>query len=169
MPGGSVAGRAGAFGGPSKRGVVVGGADVGRGGVDGRGGTSSAAGGCFGGGGASGKREDALGGGGASDGPRRRGKRGGVPAVSGVEPSSGRRGKGARCASWFMRPPVSSWWCSGTGRSPAPGVPGDFYPPERDGIRALPCVRVTLRVDPRPTGTSPRARGFSPERPPTLR
>ena len=33
----------------------------------------------------------------------------------------------------------------------------------------LACVRVTLRVVPGRTGTSPRGRGFSPERPPTLR
>ena len=32
-----------------------------------------------------------------------------------------------------------------------------------------PCVRVTLRVDPARTGTSPRPRGICPERPPTLR
>ncbi len=32
-----------------------------------------------------------------------------------------------------------------------------------------PCVRVTLRVAPARTGTSPRPRGICPERPPTLR
>lgn len=40
---------------------------------------------------------------------------------------------------------------------------------DRHPRRGRPCVRVTLRVGPGRTGTSPRDRGFSPERPPTLR
>ncbi|GAQ64483.1 hypothetical protein SsS58_04885 [Streptomyces scabiei] len=40
---------------------------------------------------------------------------------------------------------------------------------DRHPRRGRPCVRVTLRAGPRGTGTSPPARGFCPERPPTLR
>ncbi len=45
------------------------------------------------------------------------------------------------------------------------------YPWQRIGIpvEVVPCVRVTLRVARGPAGTSRRHRGFSPERPPTLR
>ncbi|SOD79589.1 hypothetical protein SAMN06272781_6640 [Streptomyces sp. 1222.2] len=71
-----------------------------------------------------------------------------------------------------VRPPV------GSGRqtyrdSPARGrrhhgqaIPAAADPHPR---RGRPCVRVTLRVGRRRTGTSTPSRGFCPERPPTLR
>jgi hypothetical protein len=68
------------------------------------------------------------------------------------------------------RGPVSS--CP----SPAHSRPGHTYPyggsviPARiPGRRHPPYVRVTLRLVPGRTGTSPRRRGICPERPPTLR
>ena len=55
--------------------------------------------------------------------------------------------------------------------------PEHAYPQRRTAIPGAverpaaipPCVRVTLRVAPTRTGTSPRPRGICPERPPTLR
>lgn len=62
-------------------------------------------------------------------------------------------------------------WVSGPVWSSVPfSVPGHAYPRGRPGIPAHPSyVRVTLRLVPGRTGTSPRARGICPERPPTLR
>lgn len=61
-------------------------------------------------------------------------------------------------------------------RGPARNRPGHTYPYERSVIPARipgrlvpPYVRVTLRLVPARTGTSPRPRGICPERPPTLR
>lgn len=104
----------------------------------------------------------------------------GAPAGGAV----GRRGFEARRASVLMHPPFPR-----TGLSAAPelGEPsrhvreedrhGHAYPRRwtvtpgraRRGKVVPPCVRVTLRVDARPAGTSTSPRGICPERPPTLR
>lgn len=58
------------------------------------------------------------------------------------------------------------------GRSPRAGIPvrADRHPGAAYAALAVPpYVRVTLRLGPVGTGTSPRARGICPERPPTLR
>jgi len=113
----------------------------------------------------------------------------------GVEPA----GPGARRASVLMHPPfprtgppfvrtragvVLPLLVYGPASTPlSPGTtqnrsrPEHAYPQRRTAIPGAverpaafpPCVRVTLRVDPARTGTSPRPRGICPERPPTLR
>ncbi|RPF32130.1 hypothetical protein EDD92_2008 [Streptomyces sp. TLI_185] len=97
----------------------------------------------------------------------------------------GRGGMEACCASVLMHPPVSSR----PGRLPVRGpsslrstgrrraspsraripVQADRHPDACATAAVPPYVRVTLRAAPVRTGTSPRARGICPERPPTLR
>jgi len=78
------------------------------------------------------------------------------------------------CAPRFPRARVcrrTRAWVPGPVRSSvAFAVPGHAYPRGWPGIPAHPSyVRVTLRLVPGRTGTSPRARGICPDRPPTLR
>ncbi|KPI16643.1 hypothetical protein OK006_10629 [Actinobacteria bacterium OK006] len=102
---------------------------------------------------------------------------------------AGRGGMEARRASVLMHPPFPRTRATDPARNP-PGrsrvrkkpprrltrhehpypcrrtvIPGTTRP---DKV-VPPCVRVTLRVDVGREGTSPRARGICPERPPTLR
>ncbi|SPF01296.1 hypothetical protein SMA5143A_2023 [Streptomyces sp. MA5143a] len=124
---------------------------------------------------------------------------GGAGMCGGVEGRlGGRGGMEARRASVLMHPPFpraradpepsgsrspvesdrhacdgSLPWACATPR--ADGTRGHTtrkpYPWQRIGIpvEVVPCVRVTLRVARGRAGTSRRHRGFSPERPPTLR
>lgn len=72
-----------------------------------------------------------------------------------------------------VRPPVGSDRHAYLGHTPptvrqhhGQAIPVAADPHPR---RGRPCVRVTLRAGPARTGTDPSARGFCPERPPTLR
>lgn len=112
---------------------------------------------------------------------------GGVVSGGGVEAGDvvGRGGREARRASVLMDPPFPRTRAGGPPRSSAGPFHlcgreprhGHAYPYRwtvtpgraRRGKVVPPCVRVTLRVDPGPQGTSPGPRGICPERPPTLR